>query len=102
MHAPIEDSSASRKVPYAVTESDRIPSKRYYDQEFYDLELEHLWPKTWQMACRLEEIPEVGDYAVYRNVGVSVIVIRTAPDKIKAYENACRHRGVELVVNRGK
>jgi len=90
------------KVPFAVTDPDRIPAKRYYDQEFYDLEVKHLWPRVWQMACRLEEIPEQGDYSVYRNVGMSAIVIRTGADTIKAYDNACRHRGVELVNSRGK
>ncbi|MCK9541688.1 MAG: aromatic ring-hydroxylating dioxygenase subunit alpha [Novosphingobium sp.] len=90
------------KVPYAITDPDRIPAKRYYDREFYDLELKNLWPRAWQMACRLEDIPEEGDYSVYRNVGKSVIVIRTGPDEIKAYDNVCRHRGVELVNNRGK
>jgi len=33
---------------------------------------------------------------------MSAIVIRTGPDTIKAYDNACRHRGVELVNSRGK
>lgn len=90
------------EVPFAVTDPDRIPARRYYDQEFYDLEVQHLWPRVWQMACRLEEIPEVGDYTVYRNLDQSVIVIRTAPDTVKAYHNHCRHRGVELAQGRGK
>lgn len=89
-------------VPFAVTEPDRIPSKRYYDLEFFEAEKQNLWPRVWQMACRLEEIPEIGDYAVYRNLGQSVIVMRTAEGEIKAYQNHCRHRGVELVQTRGK
>lgn len=90
------------EVPFAVTQADRIPAKRYYDQEFYDLECKHLWPRVWQMAARLEEIPEVGDYAVYRNLDQSVIVMRTSATEVKAYQNHCRHRGVELVQKRGK
>lgn len=89
-------------VPFAVTQPDRIPAKRYYDPEFYELEKERLWPHAWQMACRLEEIPEVGDYTVYRIFDQSVIVMRTEKDTIKAYHNHCRHRGVELVTTRGK
>lgn len=98
----LSSESNHHHVPYAVTDPDRIPAKRYYDQEFYDLEMKNLWPRTWQMACRLEEVPTEGDYAVYRNAGMSAIVIRTGPDTIKAYDNACRHRGVELVNSRGK
>jgi phenylpropionate dioxygenase-like ring-hydroxylating dioxygenase large terminal subunit len=72
-----------------------VPSARYYDEDFYKLECEHLWPHVWQMACRLEQIPEVGDWVEYSNVGKSVIVVRTN-DGIKAYHNHCRHRGVPL------
>ncbi len=30
-----------------------------------------------------------------------MIVIRTAPDTVKAYHNTCRHRGMRLVKGRG-
>ena len=82
------------KVPFAITEGDRIPSKRYYDPEFYQLEKERLWPRVWQMACRLEEIPKKGDYVVYEILDQSIIVTRVNENTVKAYHNHCRHRGV--------
>ncbi|WP_103098812.1 aromatic ring-hydroxylating oxygenase subunit alpha [Novosphingobium guangzhouense] len=82
-----------RPVPFPVDDPERIPVKRYYDPEFYQAELDHLWPHVWQMACREEQIPEVGDWIEYENVGKSVIVVRTSTG-IKAFNNACRHRGV--------
>ena len=87
-------------VPYRVTDPERIPTPRYYDEEFYKLEVERLWPHVWQMACRLEQIPNVGDYIEYTNLGKSVIVVR-AKDGVKAYHNACRHRGVQLAKGHG-
>ena len=39
--------------PMLVRDPRLIPAPRYYDQEFYDLEVEKLWPHVWQMACRL-------------------------------------------------
>jgi phenylpropionate dioxygenase-like ring-hydroxylating dioxygenase large terminal subunit len=89
-------------VPFAMTARDRVPVQRYYDQEFYHLERRNLWPRTWQMACRLEEIPAPGDYVEYMNAGWSVIVVRVSPDEVRAYYNSCRHRGVKLVTDRGK
>jgi len=82
-----------RPVPFPVDDPERIPAKRYYDSEFYQAELDHLWPHAWQMACREEQIPEIGDWIEYSNVGQSVIVVRTASG-VKAFHNACRHRGV--------
>ncbi|RZI59967.1 MAG: aromatic ring-hydroxylating dioxygenase subunit alpha, partial [Zymomonas sp.] len=75
-----------------ITNPKRIPARRYYDEGFYQQETERLWTRTWQMACRLEQIPDVGDWAEYTILDKSVIVIRTA-DCIKAFHNACRHRG---------
>lgn len=84
-----------QSVPFAITDPERIPVERYYDAGFYQHECEHLWPHVWQMACRLEQIPNVGDWIEYSNVGKSVIVVRTR-DGVKAFHNACRHRGVTL------
>ena len=90
-----------REVPLRIEEPDRIPASRYFSQEFYDMEVEHLWPHVWQMACRLEEIPEPGDFVEYSNVGKSVIVVRSADGGVNAFHNACRHRGVALAEDRG-
>ena len=90
-----------KKHPHAMTRPDQVPAPRYYDQAFYDLECERLWPRVWQMACRLEEIPSAGDFVEYENVGQSVIVVRQEDDSIKAFHNTCRHRGTRLVEDRG-
>ncbi|HEY6871021.1 MAG TPA: aromatic ring-hydroxylating dioxygenase subunit alpha [Novosphingobium sp.] len=90
-----------RKVPFAVTRPDRVAAKRYYDPEFYELEKKYLWPKVWQMACRLDEIPNPGDFVVYDNLDQSIIVMRVDANTIKAYHNSCRHRGVALARSSG-
>jgi phenylpropionate dioxygenase-like ring-hydroxylating dioxygenase large terminal subunit len=74
-----------------------IPSRDFTDPEITRREREKLWPKVWQIACREEEIPKVGDYVRYDILDESVIVVRTAKDKISAYYNACQHRGRQLV-----
>ena len=84
-----------REVPFAITNPERIPKERYYDDEFFRLENEHFWPRVWQMACRLEEIPALGDWIEYRILGKSVILVRTL-DGVKAFHNACVHRGMKL------
>jgi len=94
------DFPALASVPYRVTSPSRIPAQRYYDEEFFRLEAERFWPHVWQMACRIEEIPEVGDWVEYRNLDKSVIVVRTASG-IRAFHNACRHRGVQLASGHG-
>ena len=87
--------AALNKVPLRVTDPELVSAKRYYDPEFFEAEKQHLWPHVWQMACRLEEIPEVGDYVEYTILDKSVMVVNTK-NGVKAYHNACRHRGLRL------
>src|SRR5262245_501259 len=88
--------------PYAMDPArpDRVPKQRYVDPDFYALEAEHLWPRVWQMACRLEEIPTAHDVVEYEFLDQSVIVVRTEDLGVRAFENTCRHRGVRLVDGR--
>jgi phenylpropionate dioxygenase-like ring-hydroxylating dioxygenase large terminal subunit len=90
----------STRVPFRVKDPERIPAGRYYDEQFFELERERLWPHVWQMACRLEEISEVGDWVEYKILDKSVLVVNTKSG-IKAFHNACRHRGVQLASGQG-
>lgn len=73
-----------------------IPTFKYTSTEYYRLEIERIWKKTWQWACRLEQIPEVGDTFIYDICDQSILVVRVAPDEVKAYHNVCLHRGRRL------
>jgi phenylpropionate dioxygenase-like ring-hydroxylating dioxygenase large terminal subunit len=79
-----------------------VPAERYFSKAFHDLEVEKVWKRVWQMACHEDDIPEVGDSLPYDIAGLSFLVVRTAPDEIKAYYNACLHRGRKLKEARGK
>jgi phenylpropionate dioxygenase-like ring-hydroxylating dioxygenase large terminal subunit len=73
-----------------------IPVDRYIDRKYHELEIEHLWKKVWQMACREDDIPEVGDFYLYEVATLQYLIVRTAPDEIRAHVNACMHRGRQL------
>ncbi len=88
-------------MPHAVEVPDRIPKERYYDAEFYAMECELLWPRIWQMACRLEEIPRPHDFVEYEILDQSVLVVRTEDLGVVAFQSACRHRGVKVAEGRG-
>ncbi|MDR5777153.1 MULTISPECIES: aromatic ring-hydroxylating dioxygenase subunit alpha [unclassified Caballeronia] len=79
-----------------------VPVELYTSKAIHDLEVEKLWKRVWQMACREEEIPEVGDTYLYQIAHLRYIVVRTAPDRIQAFVNACLHRGRQLVDYPGK
>ncbi len=81
---------------YAYQGDDDISYDRYIDRDFFNLEMEKMWPKVWQWACREEHIPEPGDNIVYDIGDYSILVVRTQSGAIKAYHNSCLHRGTQL------
>jgi phenylpropionate dioxygenase-like ring-hydroxylating dioxygenase large terminal subunit len=94
--------SDTNSFPFAMSDPLRVPRERYYDREFFELEKKLLWPRVWQMACRLEEIPDPGDFVEYEICDQSVLVIRQRDRSIKAFHNTCRHRGTQLCKGQGR
>lgn len=88
--APLLDESQTDLV------MEEIDVARYTSREWHQLEVEHVWRKVWQVACREEELRAVGDHVVYEIADDSLIVVRTAPGEIRAFHNACLHRGTQL------
>jgi phenylpropionate dioxygenase-like ring-hydroxylating dioxygenase large terminal subunit len=80
----------------------KIPTDRFHEQRIHDLEVERIWNKAWQMVCRVEDIPEVGDYHVYDIAHLSWIVVRSGENEFSAHQNVCLHRGRALCDRHGK
>lgn len=79
-----------------------LSTDRYLSREWLERENRLLWPKVWQMACHEQEIPEPGDTTVYEVGKLSFIIARTHDGEVKAYYNACQHRGTKLRVEPGR
>jgi phenylpropionate dioxygenase-like ring-hydroxylating dioxygenase large terminal subunit len=71
-------------------------AEAFTSEDYARAEPERLWRKVWQHACRVEEIPNVGDYVVYDIVDDTILVVRSGPDEISAFHNVCAHRGKRL------
>ena len=90
------DDRSRRSVESSRRRENIIPKERYVSQDFFDLEMERLWPRVWQMACREEEVPRTGDFLEYIIGDQSILVTRSEPDTIRAFYNTCPHRGTRL------
>jgi len=73
-----------------------IPTEWYLSREIHELEKQRIWSRRWQMACRVEDVPEVGDTWIYDLNDLSVLIVHAAPGQIKAFYNSCLHRGRAL------
>lgn len=80
----------------------RVPKEVFISPEYHEREMEKLWKRVWQTACRENDIPDVGDWFVYDIGDQSVIVVRVGPDQVRAFPNACLHRGNRLFDGSGR
>ena len=76
---------------------DAITGERYYSKRWMEAEFEHLWPKTWHVAGMAADLEEAGDYIIYNIGPESIFAVRQKDGSVKAFFNACRHRGNRLV-----
>lgn len=78
-----------------------VPGRIYASEEVLEMEKERIFLRSWNLACRAEEIANPGDYLTLDIGGEPVIVSRTREGTVAAVINACAHRGVELATGRG-
>ncbi len=74
-----------------------IPSARYVDPAFVELERERMWKRAWVYACHDDELPEPGSFLLWRRLGSPIVIARTKTGDVRAFYNTCRHRGGPLV-----
>src|SRR5690554_1463215 len=71
----------------------------YISPEYFELEKEHIFKKTWIQVGRVEEIPKAGDFFVkdLHACDAQIIVARNKKGEIHAMHNVCAHRMNQVV-----
>ncbi|BBX04722.1 aromatic ring-hydroxylating oxygenase subunit alpha [Mycolicibacterium moriokaense] len=86
-----------RTTSFTTQRKEPLEVERYVSRQWHDLEVDKVWKRVWQVACREEEIPEQGDSVIYEIASMSLIVVRTQSGAIRAFHNTCLHRGRRLL-----
>ncbi len=85
------------KLDDALSEAAIYSVDAYISEDYARSERDKLWRKVWLQAGRVEDLEQIGSYITYEILDDSVLIVRTAPDTLKAYHNVCPHRGRRLV-----
>jgi choline monooxygenase len=78
-----------------------LPALAYTNKDYWNLENDKLFNNTWVFAGFAHEIPNPGDALPFTVSSKPVFLIRNKDRQIKAFHNACRHRGLKLVDTAG-
>ena len=77
--------------------TDHVPAGRFTSQALWEAERERLWPRTWLLAGRADEVSGPGQYFTWERTGIPLIVVGSIDGTIRAFYNSCRHRGAPVV-----
>lgn len=89
---PVEE--ASRLLGYGP-----VPSRPYFDAEWWELERQAIFMRTWIHTAHVCEVPEPGSF-IRRHLefaGAPLLIVHGKDGVIRTFRNTCTHRGTELV-----
>jgi Rieske 2Fe-2S family protein len=87
MTQPISDLLARRRPGYALEQA------FYTDPEVFRADMETIFYRDWLFVAPACELPKSGSYITHQVGDYGVIIVRGADGEIRAFHNACRHRG---------
>jgi len=95
-----EEESARDGFPTGFPHPIDVPAARYTDPDFLALEKAHVFEKCWLFVAHADQVREPGDYLMLDaldRLGHPIFLVRGKDGAIRAFYNACRHRGGPLV-----
>src|SRR6266851_5496998 len=77
------------------------PAPYYRSQDFYDLEMEHIFRKEWLWIGHADQVKNPGDYFTFTYATEPILVVKDQAGELHAFSNVCRHRGAILASGSG-
>jgi phenylpropionate dioxygenase-like ring-hydroxylating dioxygenase large terminal subunit len=73
-----------------------LPQGFYTRDEVFAADIDAIVTRKWLVAGHVAQIPNKGDYFVFKVGGEQILVLRENADSVRAFYNVCRHRGSTL------
>src|SRR5215510_3693188 len=87
--------SYDRELP--LDHASTIPASWYTSTELYNLELNTVFSNTWQLAGRLDQVSEPGQYLTIDLAGEPIVIVRGGDNVLRAFFNVCRHHAAAVM-----
>ena len=79
-----------------------LPARFYFDAEVLAAEQRQVFGRTWQLAGRLDQVRDAGQYFTATVGDEPVLVVRGNDGVLRAMSNVCRHRAGPIARGEGK
>jgi choline monooxygenase len=74
-----------------------IPAPWYFDPRVAQLEQQSVFTSTWQVAGRVDQVRERGQFFTADLAGEPIVVARGEDGQLRAFYNVCRHHAAAVV-----
>ncbi len=74
-----------------------IPTGRYLDATFEELERDRLWKRSWLLVAREEDLDQPGSFVTTDRTGSPLLLVRGHDGVLRGFYNTCQHRGAPVV-----
>jgi len=74
-----------------------IPAPWYRDPRIEELERTNVLSATWQVAGRLDQVRDTGQFFTADVAGEPIVVVRADDGPLRAFFNVCRHHAAAVV-----
>jgi choline monooxygenase len=79
-------------LEHPLEEGWTLPAGWYSSPAVLEAEHERIFARSWQFACRAEQVARPGSFATGRLGHVPVVVTRGRDGELRGFVNVCRHR----------
>ena len=80
-----------------LAEASTIPASWYVDERIIEREKRTTFSRSWQMAGRLDQLREPGQYVTCEIAGEPILVVRGSDGELRGFFNVCRHHAAAVM-----
>ncbi|MDX6444471.1 MAG: choline monooxygenase [Blastocatellia bacterium] len=80
-----------------LAQASTIPSSWYTDQRVFELEQQTVFSSSWQVAARLDQLRDPGNYVTTDIAGEPIVIARGSDGELRGFFNVCRHHAAAVM-----
>ena len=93
--------SLDAQLQRCINQPYSLPAECYTSEEVLAYEQQHLFVNQWIGIGRADRLANAGNYDTQRIGDVNLLLVRDKQGQLRAFNNACRHRGAKLMTGSG-
>jgi choline monooxygenase len=80
-----------------LEEASTIPAAWYTDNRVYDVERQTVFARSWQLAGRVDQVANPGQYITSEIAGEPIVIVRGSDNLLRGFYNVCRHHAAAVM-----